>query len=111
MDHERVVAQFRRQLERQARQYAKAHATDLKNVKNLAIHESVDYVKKSSAKVAKQITKEHQHIARQFLHFKERTWAKMDRMDQWHEEMKELELALALKNPVLEAEYILNTRK
>ena len=29
-------------------------------------------------------------------------------MDRWHTEMKDLELALAMNNPVLEAEYILN---
>ena len=83
----------------------------MKNVKNLAIHESIEYVKKSSQKIAGQLSKEHQQLALQFLHFKEKTFEKMDRMEKWHEEMKVVEKALALKNPVLEAEYIINTHK
>ena len=31
-------------------------------------------------------------------------------MDRWHAVMKDLELALAQKSPVLDAEYIVNTQ-
>ena len=41
----------------------------------------------------------------QFKAFKNSVFDKMDIMDGWHERMVTAELALALKNPLLEAEY------
>ena len=41
-----------------------AHRTDLKNVKNLAIAESIDFVKESSSKVTKMLSIAHRNVIR-----------------------------------------------
>ena len=69
---------FHTQLEKQAVQQAKAHQTDLKNMKSLAIRESVEFVKRSSKGISANLTKEYRHIACQFLTFKNNTFDKMD---------------------------------
>ena len=85
-----------------------AHRIELKNVKNTAINESINFVKQSSQRVTKLLSSNHKNIARQFLEFKQATYEKMDKMDSYHKDMVQAELALALRNPILEAEYYLN---
>ena len=53
----------------------------------------------------KKMTNQHQGIAKQFMDFKEKTYSKMDVMDEYHTRMQWAEVALALKYPVYEAEY------
>ena len=48
---------------------------------------------------------EHRKMALQFRAFKKSVFDKMDKMDGFHKRMVTAELALALKNPLLEAEY------
>ena len=69
------------------------------------IKESEDYVRKNFEQLRAQLSKEHQGIAKEFLEFKKKTFDKMDIMDGYHEKMKWAELALALNQPIYEAEY------
>ena len=52
------------------------HQQEIRNVKNLVMEESEDFLKK--------MTKEHQNIAKQFIEFKKKTYEKMDTMDEYH---------------------------
>ena len=70
-----------KRLEKQERQMNMAHKTELKNVKNLAIRHSIDFVKDSAKRVTQIISKEHRHIAREFLKFRNKTFDKMEIMD------------------------------
>ena len=55
------------------------------------------------------LCREHRLIARQFIDFKTDTYTKMDKMDFYYKDLIRAEQRLVLKNPVLEAEYILNS--
>ena len=72
-----------------------SHKTEMKNVKNLAIRHSVDFVKDRAKQVVKLISKEHRHNAKEFLKFRDKTLDKMDIMDEYYHNMIDAEIRLA----------------
>ena len=56
------------------------------------------------------LTKAHHQLVSQFVGFKERTEEKMKKADQAIKEMSMLEVALAQKTPVMEAEFAMDDR-
>ena len=77
-------------------------------MQNMAVKESVEFVKHSSERITRLLSVEHRKMVRQFIAFRNQTFEKMDKMDNYYKEMVTAELALAIKNPVLEAEYQIN---
>ena len=72
-----------------------AHQTEIKNMKNAVMEESVDFVKRSAAKVTRLMTFEHRKMMRQFIGFKEAAYEKMDTMENYYRDCILAEIALA----------------
>ena len=60
------------------RSVMKAHETDMKNTKHLAMVEAKEFVKLASSDIQYAFTKEIRNIIEQFLYFKTRTWTQID---------------------------------
>lgn len=54
------------------------------------------------------MTEEHRKITKQFIHFKDRTIGHLNKMEAWHNRMKEAEQITSQTNPVVEAYYAMN---
>ena len=60
-------------LEHQEKTMEKAHSIKIKNLKTVAMQEAIDFVKRQSDELVKLLTKEHHRMAKQFIHFKDKT--------------------------------------
>ncbi len=58
-DPDEVMGIIELQLEKQKLKMEKAHMIDIKNIKKVLAHESIDFVKKGALSVEKQLTREH----------------------------------------------------
>ena len=50
-------------------------------------------------------SREHRHLAREFVRFRETALYKMDRMDEYYIRLLGAEIRLAERNPAIDAEY------
>ena len=69
-DPEQVLTLIQVQLDKKQKQMDKAHNIDIKNIKAVVVHESIDFIKKSCSQIEQMLTKEHQGVARQFALFR-----------------------------------------
>ena len=100
-----VTAELQKKFKEQEKSIKQMHKTDLKNVKALAVAESIEFVKKSSNIVTKLLTISHRNTIRQFIEFKNAAYEKMDKQDFYYKEMVATQILLASKFHVLEMEY------
>ena len=68
------------------------------------------FVKEQNASVTKLFTEHHHKLIKQFLDFKERTLDILKKNEELEETVGYLEKSLALKSPVMEAEFATDER-
>ena len=60
----------------------KVHNTQLKNVKVIALQEARDFIRSQSEAIQKHLTREHHKLVQRFIDYKDRTKARLLRLDE-----------------------------
>ena len=85
---------------------AKLHAKTLqKNIKTVVFKEAVEFLKEKTNIVSEILTKNHRKLVFQLLEARKLTFSKIQEVEDMNKRMIKLELDLAYRLPVDEAEY------
>ena len=82
----------------------------VRDIKPFVFDQACDFLREQTKHVTKLLSRQHHHVVDQFIEFKQRTddqLAQKDGLKQW---IAYLEEVVALKTPVMEAEYALDER-
>ena len=86
----------------------KVFETTLRNLKIIAIQETVDFIKSQSEQIEKLVTSKYHELIEQFIWFKERSEKRLKRTDEMELRAHELEMRYAQETASKEAMYAMD---
>ena len=96
---------YQAQLNKQVKAAEKAFMTQLKSLKPLVFEEAMSWLNSKIDDICSAFTTELHEVIKQFLEFKQKTFSRIAEVAWYQENVKILELTLARKIPVFDAEY------
>lgn len=79
-------------------------------MKPFVLDQACLFIREQTQVVTQMLSKQHHRVIEQFIEFKDRTEAKLNRAINLEKTIAHLERLVALKTPVMEAEYAIDER-
>ena len=99
---------FRMMLGKKVNQIQVGFDRKVKDIKPMLLENACDFLKEKTDTVTKMLTKHHRDIVKQFIEYKERSTQTFKDAKKIQDDVAMLEQMIALKMPVMQAEYYID---
>ena len=100
--------QMKELVAKKANQIQLAYDRKVRELKPYLFDKACQFLKEQTAHVTQIVTKQHHFLLQQFLHYKDRSDDQIKKFEELKRVVGMLELAVAQKTPVMEAEYAID---